>query len=363
MVLRTFHPVGHGAFYSEKHLCGGTESCIVYDCGTLEKKNLVDTVAKDAFSDDEVIDILFISHFDKDHVSLVPELRPFQNRKIKKVVLPLLHDDVKLLLNGYYRLKIGRWRKSDVDISLSILNHPQEFFQDSELIFVSYRNDKLSDVQREIKDITYVKGGIVESGTAISLRKYQGWAFVPYNFDQPNRATALKKQLKQDGIDINRLNDATFVNRYAQKLKTFYKTIGKGINENSMVVYSGPSHSSASFCVCQGRIGCIYTGDFNLKNTSLREVFKAYWSNVGTLQIPHHGSIHSFDESCLKFQRLKCPISASGRFRLPHQDVEVRIAKNGSWPILITADKWTIYREMFCMRGAPVWCGVCGLTI
>lgn len=108
--------------------------------------------------------------------------------------------------------------------------------------------------------------------------------------------------------------------------------------------------------MCQKRIGCIYTGDFNLKNTSLREVFKAYWNAVGTFQIPHHGSLGSFDESFLKLQRLKCPISASGRYGHPHKNVKIRIAQNGSWPILVTVDKWTVYREIICMGVIP--CGV-----
>ena len=225
MILRTFYPVGHGAFYSENHLCGSTTFNIVYDCGTLESKSLVSTIVKDAFSDDEVIDILFISHFDKDHVSLIPELRPFRSRKIKKVVLPLLHHDVKLLLNGYYRLMNGWWSKADIDIILTILNKPEELFSGAELIFVSSDNDEKVEFHQDIVDGTHIKSGCtVKSGTAILLKKHPEWVFIPYNLDISNRVTNLKSLLMREGIDINSLKDANFVNNYSKKLKTLYKT-------------------------------------------------------------------------------------------------------------------------------------------
>jgi len=41
-LIRTFHPVGQGAFYEERHSFGDNEFTIVYDCGskTLGKKLL-----------------------------------------------------------------------------------------------------------------------------------------------------------------------------------------------------------------------------------------------------------------------------------------------------------------------------------
>ena len=34
MIQRFFHPVGQGAFYSERHEYQGSDLNIVYDCGT-----------------------------------------------------------------------------------------------------------------------------------------------------------------------------------------------------------------------------------------------------------------------------------------------------------------------------------------
>lgn len=72
--FRTFHPVGQGAFYSEEHE-GFT---IVYDCGSHPLSNKTKKLVKRAFGQDskeKTIDILFISHFDYDHVSAISTLK------------------------------------------------------------------------------------------------------------------------------------------------------------------------------------------------------------------------------------------------------------------------------------------------
>jgi len=64
LIERIFHPIGQGAFYSERH----KNFNIVYDCGNWKNTKLADKVVKQAFLKDEVIDILFISlHFPKNH--------------------------------------------------------------------------------------------------------------------------------------------------------------------------------------------------------------------------------------------------------------------------------------------------------
>ena len=67
-ITRIFHPVGQGAFYSERHTIGNENFNIVYDCGSLSSK--IDSVVQD-FADQNEIDVLFISHFDQDHVNKI----------------------------------------------------------------------------------------------------------------------------------------------------------------------------------------------------------------------------------------------------------------------------------------------------
>ena len=64
LLQRTFHPVGQGAFYTERHkISNGKDFTIVYDCGSFQFTNLKNRI-KSAFQKGEEIDILFISHFD-----------------------------------------------------------------------------------------------------------------------------------------------------------------------------------------------------------------------------------------------------------------------------------------------------------
>jgi len=71
LIERIFYPIGQGAFYSEKH----NNFNIVYDCGNWKNTKLADKVVKQAFLKDEVIDILFISHFDYDHINKISTLK------------------------------------------------------------------------------------------------------------------------------------------------------------------------------------------------------------------------------------------------------------------------------------------------
>lgn len=92
---RTFYPVGQGAFYGESFYADNCRFNVVYDCGSVSKG--VDKVISDSFHKDEDIDILFISHFDSDHVNKIGILKN-SVRKIKSVVMPLLSDKHKCIL-------------------------------------------------------------------------------------------------------------------------------------------------------------------------------------------------------------------------------------------------------------------------
>ena len=116
-MIRTFHPVGQGAFYSEEFFSyeGDCVFRVVYDCGSLEycglqrnsdgtplkRKDIKESV-KQAFPDGHGVDILFVSHLDDDHVNLIPCLKPFQNHQIRRVILPLLSAEERYVLTGYH---------------------------------------------------------------------------------------------------------------------------------------------------------------------------------------------------------------------------------------------------------------------
>lgn len=103
-VVRTFHPVGQGAFYSERFYEGDNPQAkynIVFDCGTSWRTILkAKKVVAQAFDKNDKIDYLFISHLDYDHVSLVNTLMESVDRKVRNIVLPLVNkDEVRIDIN------------------------------------------------------------------------------------------------------------------------------------------------------------------------------------------------------------------------------------------------------------------------
>ena len=95
---RIFYPVGQGGFYAERFYYGDENIfTAVYDCGSISGKT-AQNIVENAFQKDERIDILFISHFDSDHVNLIYSLKA----KINTIIMPLLHNNEKeILLNIY----------------------------------------------------------------------------------------------------------------------------------------------------------------------------------------------------------------------------------------------------------------------
>lgn len=91
---RILHPTGHGAFFTERILQDGKEDFIVvYDCGATDnkEKELLEKEIKEFFSSGDTIDILFISHFDSDHVNGIGLLKPYITNNTK-LVMPFSYE-------------------------------------------------------------------------------------------------------------------------------------------------------------------------------------------------------------------------------------------------------------------------------
>ena len=64
-MIRTFHPIGQGAFYTEEF----NNFTAVYDCGSETDLPLLHHEIRETFSAHQHINALFISHFDNDHIN------------------------------------------------------------------------------------------------------------------------------------------------------------------------------------------------------------------------------------------------------------------------------------------------------
>lgn len=341
MIQRTFHPIGQGAFYSERH----SNYNIVYDCGNWKRTKLSSMVVQQSFHTNESIDILFISHFDADHVNKVSILKS-HCRRIHNVVLPLLHENEKNLLMSFY-LSLGKTE------AVNIISNPQSFFGDeTNLIFVDPSDNVEGNIQEfNIENFKRPNNGkifSISSNTQIFSRA-ANWFFLPFNYSYINRNIELQQLFIANGLDIDLFqNDLNYAILHRSKIKKIYNSITGQINQNSMMVYSGPVgnnftdiksyHYRWHYWDQTYRSGCVYSGDSDFNIVNIRVVFQRFWDKVGTVQIPHHGDIKCFNTNFLDGRMYFCPISVGTKNTYGHPSTIVRssILANSSHPIEVT---------------------------
>lgn len=348
-ILRTFHPVGHGAFYSEKH--DGFN--IVYDCGTMSNRTNADNVVSKAFNSNDTIDYLFISHFDSDHISHIVKLKQTV-KTIKNIVLPLLHEDHKIFL-----ININRVLRSGL---IGFIKDPRKYLKrkigdETEIILINSNDNIEGNINKTFKLSPY-------------------WVFIPYNVDVNNaRYNQLLTELDNAKFSVDCLKgDSKYTLSMAtlqqREIRYIYKRINGrhnavigssyNINFNSMLLYSGPVQnieSANQFKRCgiiynnilnqiNDAAGCIYTGDSDLNKADINSVFASYMQHVGTIQIPHHGSIGNFNIKQIK-NKCACPISCpNNNSNHPNQAVINDINNIGSVPIKVTEDPHSVYYDL-----------------
>ena len=77
-----------------------------------------------------------------------------------------------------------------------------------------------------------------------------------------------------------------------------------------------------------------------MNKIDIEKIYKDYWNLIGTIQIPHHGSLKSFNESILKDQYFLCPFSVGENNSYGHPSGKVisKILSYASFPLLVTED-------------------------
>jgi beta-lactamase superfamily II metal-dependent hydrolase len=354
MIKRIFHPIGQGAFYSERH----DNFTIVYDCGN-SSRGLTSPVVAQAFNKkDDIINILFISHFDWDHISKIKALED-HTKKIERVVMPYLHDNEKILLSNIY----NAMGESE---SAILVSKPENYFRKgTEITYVRSADENDQNNNNEPIPIEKLSKKI-NSSTPILIHLDEDWIYIPYNNCYKERNNTLTNELKKKGFDVDQLIkdpqyalDQITTMDQKNKIKEIYKKFDGNINQNSMMLYSGPknynhfyflnnSNKPSNFSITNfnhyylkdQRVACIYTGDADLNVSDIRTIFIDFWYNVGTIQIPHHGAITSFNAKILQNGNFFCPISF-GKYNIyghPSSKVLGDILANNSSPIYVTGD-------------------------
>lgn len=368
---RIFHPIGQGAFYSERH----DHFNIVYDCGVEwkeSKSKRVENLVKYSFAANEVIDVLFISHFDFDHVCKIPTLK--KNFKIKNVVLPLLHNEEKIILVEVFKYM------GVVEDLISIIETPDTYFENSRVIEVGIMEegdqvDNNSIVTLNDDDTTLAESSDraiekVKSGTII---KNDFWEYIPFNIFNEERSSQFKSILEKNGFSVKDMKDKfDYSDGTRKKIQNLYKKVNGDINQNSMIVYSGPANSTATiedhytsnemffemllqpvFPTKKYVFSCLYTGDSDMNMYNIKLLLPKRWHLINTFQIPHHGDLKSFDSKQLQSKKYICPISFGEKnsYGHPSNKVVSELYKDSHFVKFVTENAASLFVERIRYTG------------
>jgi len=318
-IIRTFHPIGQGAFYSER-FCNNKAKYkahnIVFDCGVcLGYENSMRHVVNQAFNPDEKIDYLFITHLDYEHVSLAYYLI----NNVKKIVLPLVSEEQLVIAMIYYQIE---GCNNTALFFRAIINRIGRSENKNSVIFIG--DDENEDNQLNRKS----------SGSVIKVPGVYDWALIPYNLHYASHKIELvealakvvddqtfKDHVEREGYGpiksaeelIENLKNEEFSKKMLvvpvlrRAIKSVYENISRETNENSLILYSGPKSGVERYILerCEAerwwcyydwdRPACLYTGDSICDINDWRKKYSDVWKRIGTIQLPYHGSVDSFD--------------------------------------------------------------------
>ena len=287
-MIRIIHPIGQGGFSSEFH--EEDASLFVYDCGVFPCGRIAKNLIKGALPQVPITG-LFISHFDEDHISLIPELA--KDHRIKILILPLLSDVAKAVINSVLPAELA-----------TVILRPKDIFGSDIKVF------QIKPFEAALETVGSVSlsdsaDGELESGQVILCTSNieNGWEYIPYNVFSQVRRRLFERACFEGKIDFDRLSDNDYASSHKKELRRLYKTLPGSINQNSMLVYSGADVSrfcevmtiSGNDSIVWNKEACLFTGDYDF--TQFAEVTKHLGKHrlerIGLAQIPHHGAWQS----------------------------------------------------------------------
>ena len=363
-VTRTLHPIGQGAFYTEKFEYDGQQCNVAFDCGGTEKfiekevKGYCDSLPCDNERLKPTIDAVFISHFHEDHVNGLKTL--LSNAKVERIFLPLLNDDEVYALSLSFVEKLGDPLYSGL-IESAVNGTPLKVdgVPDINVVRIDkYKSDGISDEQPYLLydgQNEHTDSRIeIPSGTSIKLKNSTPWIFKTFNFRnaEGKREKQLKKALKKRGYELSltELIKKWQAPQYQDGIRKCYKFVSGSMNANSMVTYSGLGKNdftvtncmTSKYCYWRNcsdinsfaphKAGCMYFGDYEAKGKCK---WKQYEDSFGYLidllhvqQVPHHGSRHNYNVKLNKPKKKMNFISAGKASSFPHSETKDELNKS-----------------------------------
>ncbi len=345
-INRTFLPVGHGAFFVERlYVDEQRVLTAVYDCGDSSRGKLVERYTLQEFGNQaapiEKIDLLFISHFDSDHVNGLIFLQPYLTKKTL-IFIPFYHKELQIVYGANKRTGIFNVDRILMDIGINPI-----------MVCYSNREERLQIDPIDIDEFSIVSNGTsINSGQPIT-KKEKGipiWKYVPFNLFNEQKLFRDFKNNVHNNLHWTdaKLQDATqWTDQDIKSLRQIYRGMTSySINDNSLIVLSDRTyipdectiedyviriigellnynnnylfshchshslchspHCDNSCCHNYGP-GCLYTGDTVLKRGARKnskyfekyekfvEELHLYTNYISLMQIPHHGSSNNIN--------------------------------------------------------------------
>ena len=386
-MIRVFHPIGQGAFYSEHFKFCSKRINVVYDCGSSTDTSYIKREVKNNFYKDEKVHALFISHLDEDHINGVPFLLEYCD--VENIFFPLISSENKYFLKMWMKINGVQGFSKD------FLENPHNAISNLKL----NKNEipKLIGVREyldENGEMSYSRIEKVNSGENVcgminNLNMPPFWLYIPFNFKQEERIKKLKYSLEEVFEKPISLSDLDKLWRECEnskeKIKEAYRKVPGSFNTNSMTLFSGaekgvkaetmPLFFESSFqnhyeyfrnqynlfsklyidydihfrfyrryyeeILGPKEGGCLYLGDYdasgNEKLKQLRVAYKEWWYKIGCIQIPHHGSHYNFNSDLADMNRFYF-VSAGIKnpYHHPHSKVITELLLNEHYPLIIT---------------------------
>lgn len=245
-----FFPVGQGLFsYGQVNSDQNGKEILswVYDCGTVSGKDLVnDSIDSLASKERSRIDVVFISHFDKDHIS--------------GIIYLLKKFDVSLLVMPYFSafdISIS-FVEGSIDVEeLNILIDPVSFFSGNDfnvdnIVFLNYNEDGLGDegaepvnVRSDDEMVLFFQGRSIESNSN-NIKVYSKknghpiqansvWIFFVHNARfVPKLSKCLLDRIKEISLNPHKLKEKIKVGgKIKNKLDGIKADYSKELKNNS----------------------------------------------------------------------------------------------------------------------------------
>ncbi len=378
-MLRSFLPVGQGAFYIEQFSFGTERVNVVYDCGSLTDVHIVEKEIRNNFQKGETIDAVFISHLDEDHINGLPYLLKYCC--VKNLFFPFITSENRDFLSLKALISAPSPSK---EFLLSFINNPYAAISELDAdihtptlyqVTEAESNENFNDIDARI-----FRSGNNAAPYVFNRQNFppQSWEYIPFNFRETSRLTILRTALKDTfknilGDDAAVGDIVDLVKKDPSKLsllKQAYQKVPGTFNTNSMTLLSlcensnivqqflssyrlMPIYCSPCHMCCFGAHpnGCLYTGDFDAsgrqKWSELYDAYASYEKYIGCVQVPHHGSRYSYNHQLLSFGYSMFYIISAGernKYRHPHGSVIRDILVSHKYPIIVTENIGSIAR-------------------